>query len=182
MAVGEYGTLFNLRSGLDLNWRKTERWGVLWQKVYWDAELNRRRPLTYFDKKLGLFVRPCSPAQLEAGAHFLTDLGSVPPPVQSFFPSAEAPYAYFFHDQGYRYGGLWVSATYDGGMGMATQEGRGRPRPYWQFLKMTRREVDDLCLRCMLEAGGVSLVRRNMIYDAVRVGGWAAWEPQAPGK
>jgi hypothetical protein len=167
MAFGEYGTLFNYRSGLDLNWRRTERWGVLWRKVYWDAELNRSRPLTYFDKRLGLFIRPCSPAALEDGAHFLTDLGSVLPPVQSFFPSAEAPYAYFFHDQGYRYGGLWVSETYDG--------------PY-QFLKMTRREVDDLCLRCMLQAGGVSLVRRNMIYDAVRVGGWAAWEPQAPGK
>ena len=175
MAVGEYGTLFNFRSGLDLNWRKTERWGMLWQKVYWDAELNRIRPLTYFDKKLGLFVRPCSPAQLEAGTHFLTDLGSVPPPVQSFFPSAEAPYAYFFHDRGYQYGGLWVSVTYD----RATQVS---PVQGYQFLKMTRREVDDLCLRCMLEAGGVSLVRRNMIYDAVRVGGWAAWEPQAPRK
>jgi hypothetical protein len=44
---------------------------------------------------------------------------------------------------------------------------------------MTRREVDNLCLSGMLDAGGVSAIRRGTIWAQVRLWGWAAW-PGAP--
>lgn len=162
---GKYGTLFNYRSGLELNWRRTENWCLLWKKVWWDSHVPALHPLMWQDAATGLIYRPASTRQLEMQYHRLTDLGSIPPPVQSFFPPAEAPFAYFPHDVGYACGGLWTAMSVDGP---------------WVFTKMSRRELDDLCLRNILEAGGTTLLRRNTIYDAVRCGGWAAWAPKAP--
>jgi hypothetical protein len=177
IASGKYGRLLNYRRGLDLNWLKTERWCLLWMKVYWEAQLDREHPLMWMDKK-GTLYRPCSDEVLLAGKLVVTDLGSVPPFVQQHAPAAEMPWAYFFHDMGYRFHGLWVKTVgAAAGAAAATEPaGAAAATEPWEFRKMTRAELDDLCLRQMPEAMGVSLVRRNLIYDCVRAGGWAAWK------
>jgi hypothetical protein len=162
---GKYGTLFNYRSGLELNWRRTENWCFLWKKIWWDSHVPALHPLMWQSAKTGLIYRPASTRQLETRLHRLTDLGSIPPPLQSFFPPAEAPFAYFPHDVGYGCGGLWTSMFVDGP---------------WRFTPMTRWELDDLCLRDILEAGGTSLPRRTVIYDCVRVGGTVNFCPTKP--
>jgi len=162
---GRYGTMYNYRSGLDFNWRATSRWGRLWKKVWWDVSFPELHPIMWQDKSSGLIFRPCSTRQLAAGVHLLTDLGSVPPPVQSFFPPAELPCAYVFHDVGYGAGGLWVSTQVDGP---------------WFWMQLTRWELDDMCLRSIPEAFDMTLLRRNTIYDAVRIGGFANFRPRRP--
>jgi hypothetical protein len=172
IASGKYGRLINYRRGLDLNWLKTERWCLLWMKVYWEAQVDRAHPLMWMDKN-GTLYRPCSDEVMLAGKLVVTDLGSVPPFVQQHAPATEMPWAYFFHDMGYRFHGLWVktgSDTIDPIDPIDTKE------PKWEFREMGRQELDDLCLRQMPEAMGVSLVRRNLIYDFVRAGGWAPWK------
>jgi hypothetical protein len=90
-----------------------------------------------------------------------TDLGSTPQWSWSagFSPDGQGVEAFTIHDQGYRTRGTHVvnGVTY-----------RTRPEPY------TRKEHDDMLLDG-LKLCGVSIVRRNLIWAAVRVGGASAW-------
>lgn len=162
---GRYGTMFNYRSGLAFNWVETEPWGTFWKKVWWDVQVPEIHPIMWLDKASGLIYRPASTRQLEQGVHRKTDLGSVPPPVQSFFPPAENPPAYVFHDVGYGCGGLWVSTRVEGP---------------WIWCKMERLELDDMCLRNIPQAFGTTRVRRNTIYECVRLGGRGNYRPRQP--
>jgi len=148
------GSLLNFRSGLTLRFLRCERWGLVWRKTYWEGRLSPRYPLMWQDAKAGRLYMPDRHEQE-------TDLGSIPPPVTSLFPSVEAPYAYYMHDSAYRHGGLWTAETLDG---------------VWRFCPMARAEADDMCLSAMLEAGGVSAIRRGTIWSQVRLWGWAAWK------
>jgi hypothetical protein len=98
---------------------------------------------------------------ITAPAGFRTDLGSIPQLAWSlgFSPDGEGAPAFVIHDL------LYFTA----GSGMV----RGklcitRERPY------TRAEADGV-LRAALADCGVSLIRRNAMYQAVRLGGAAGW-------
>jgi hypothetical protein len=162
---GLYGTMFNYRSGLNFNWLQTKPWGIFWKKVWWDVHVPAAHPIMWQDMASGLIFRPMSTRHIEQGIHRKTDLGSVPPPVQSFFPPAELPPAYVFHDIIYGAGGLWASTQVDGP---------------WFWMPLTRSEADDMCLRSIPEAFDMTMLRRNTIYDAVRIGGWGNYKPRAP--
>jgi hypothetical protein len=152
------GVLLNYRRGLTLNWLAVEPWCGLWKKVYWEGQVHPRHPLMWEDRKTGLLYM--------ADKHRArTDLGSIPPPVQQYFPPAEAPYAYYPHDSGYKDGGLWVAPSLDAP---------------WTFKAMSRKELDVMCLCNMLHAGGMSLPRRSVVYSSVRTCGWSAWNPKNP--
>jgi hypothetical protein len=152
VATCDRGTLCNYRHGLTLRFKNCRRWGWLWRKTYYEGTLSRRAPLMWQDAAGVLYM----PDRHER----CTDLGSIPPPLRSMFPQDEAPYAYYTHDSAYRHGGLWTAPTLDAP---------------WTFRTMTRRAVDDLCLSAMMEAGGVSAIRRGTIWSQVRLWGWAAW-------
>jgi hypothetical protein len=168
IASGKYGRLLNYRRGLNLNWLKTERWCLIWRKVWYTAQVDREHPLMWMDRKGNLY-RPCSD-EMMAGDPIVTDLGSVPPFVQQYVPAAEMPWAYFFHDVGYRFHGLWVRRN------DREPEPGCEEQSAWEFRKMGRQELDDLCLRQIPEAMGIPPVRRNLIYDFVRAGGWVPWK------
>jgi hypothetical protein len=90
-----------------------------------------------------------------------TDLGSIPQVAWSFgfSPDGEGVEAFAVHDQGYRTRGTHVV----GGVCYRT-----RPEPY------TRAEHDAMLLEG-LRVCGVSLVRRRLIWAAVRLGGASSW-------
>ena len=146
------GVLINFRHGLTLNYLETTRWGLLWRKTWWEGQLDPVTPLMWQDED----GRYWMPDRHEAR----TDLGSIPPPVQSWFPATEMPYAYYTHDSGYRHGGLWVAETLDG---------------EWRFQRLSRARLDDMCLSAMPEAAGIWACRRGVIWGAVRAFGWAAF-------
>jgi hypothetical protein len=157
--------MFNYRSGLELTWLDTDPWCFLWKKVWWRVHIPELTPIMWQDKASGLIYRPASSRQLAAAIKRKTDLGSVPPPVQAFFPPAENPPGYVFHDVGYGNGGLWVSTRVDGP---------------WIWCKMERSELDDMCLRSIPEAFGTTLLRRNTIYECVRTCGRGNFRPRSP--
>lgn len=90
-----------------------------------------------------------------------TDLGSIPQVAWSFgfSPDGEGVEAFAIHDQGYRTKGTHVVS------GVCY---RTRPTPY------TRSEHDDM-LRDGLKLSGVGVLRRNLIWLAVRLGGAGGW-------
>lgn len=90
-----------------------------------------------------------------------TDLGSIPQFAWSlgFSPDGEGAEAFVIHDQGYKTKGTHVvnGATF-----------RTRPTPY------TRAEHDAMLLDG-LKLCGVSVLRRSLIWAAVRIGGAGGW-------
>lgn len=154
------GTLYNFRHGLDLNFLESERWYLFWQKTWWEGRVNPETPLVWYDKRVKLYVMPDRHESR-------TDLGSVPPPTQGWFPPTEAPYAYYMHDSGYRYHGFWVCESLNG---------------VWRFQRFSRYDVDEICLSAMLEAGGMADCRRKTIYGTVWTFGWSQWSDYKPGK
>ena len=157
---GRAGILCNYRHGLSLHYIETQRWGRLWRKTWWEGQLSLYFPLMWQSTATGRIYMPDRHEQR-------TDLGSIPPPLQSLFPHTEAPYAYYCHDSAYRHGGLWTADTLDGP---------------WTFATMDRAAVDKLCLLDMMEAGGIGWCRRHIIYRHVRMYGMFAWAPVPPGK
>jgi hypothetical protein len=152
VAACDRGVLVNFRHGLTLNFLETERWGYFWRKTWWEGQLDPITPLMWQDAD----GRYWMPDRHEAR----TDLGSIPPPIQSWFPPTEMPYAYYFHDSGYRYGGLWVAETLDG---------------EWRFERLSRSRLDDMCLSAMPEAAEVVACRRGTIWGAVRMFGGSSY-------
>jgi len=156
----EVGSLVNYQTGLDLRFHHSERWGLLFTKTYWTAKLDHKHPLLWYDQKTKLWYSygPHEP-------NIIIDLGSIPPPLQGLFPATEAPYAYFFHDCAYKFGGLWVASDL---------------KSEWKFKKLSRSKIDRICLLDMMEAGGIPLWRRRIIWSQVRMYGWACWSPKSP--
>lgn len=154
----ERGTILNYSGGLVLRFIEDERVFLWYYKTWWEGTLSRKYPLMWWDEKTQLFYMPDRHMKR-------TDLGSIPVFVQGCITPTQAPYAYYPHDAGYKNGGMWVCERLGG---------------VWRFKKMTRSELDDMCLSAMLEAGGFSACRRGTIWSAVRAGGWFAWSPVQP--
>jgi hypothetical protein len=152
------GTLLNYHRGLNLRFLEDERVFLWYYKTYWEGTLSRQYPLMWFDKRTNLFYMPDRHMKR-------TDLGSIPVFVQAHIPPTQAPYAYYSHDAGYENGGMWVAEHLEGP---------------WRFQKMSRAELDELCLSAMLEAGGFSMCRRGTIWNTVRVAGGFCWKPVYP--
>lgn len=92
---------------------------------------------------------------------FVTDLASIPQLAWSLYPP-DGPWvkAAIIHDFLYGTGGT--------GQWLDHPSGLSRPTPY------SREEADDI-LREATASRGVGLVKRNVIWSAVRVGGAAGW-------
>lgn len=122
------------------------RWGWLWRKSTWDIRTDAEHPLTYISSS-GLRYR--------MDRHFVSDFGSIPPPLRALPGLNETRFiGYLFHDSAYCHGGLWMS--FDGG-------------GEYSFQRLHRDVVDGL-LREMVERdptpGGMILAAS--IYYAVR--------------
>jgi hypothetical protein len=152
------GKLLNYKHGLVLNWLEEERVCLFWRKTWWEAKIHDVHPLMWWDERL---KRYCMPDRHEAR----TDLGSTPVWMQGIFPATEMPWAYYPHDSGYRWGGMWTAVTLDG---------------EWTFTRMSRQTIDEMCLLAMPEAGGMSAIKRGTIYESVRLAGWACFKPKPP--
>ena len=101
--------------------------------------------------------------EIRPGARFLTDFGSIPPPLRGL-PSLSSTLflgPYLIHDDGCRNGGLWV---------------RQVGRTLFHFVHMDRLEMDSL-LKLMIRASpwDGSWRQAELIYAGVRVG--AAFMP-----
>lgn len=119
----------------------------LWiTKAIYEFTLDEHNPLTFLHPGVG-FIQP--------DRHVKTDMGSIPVPLQVFWPKDRFLLSYLLHDSAYRHGGLYFSDE--------------RYRGY-SFVKMEREEVDDL-LRYTIKAEGGSRFTRNMIWRGVRIGG-----------
>jgi hypothetical protein len=92
---------------------------------------------------------------------FVTDLASIPRLASSIYPP-DGPWvkAAIIHDYLYGTAGVGIWKTHGPSISRAT--------PY------TRAEADDV-LREAMENRGVGIVKRNVIWSAVRVGGAAGW-------
>ena len=158
IAEGRAVSILNLRYGLDLHYLRTERWGWFWPKTFWEATLDARFPL--------MLQRHSDGMLLMGDRHEIeTDLGSVPPPLRSWFPETELPAAYYMHDSGYKYGGFWCAETLDSP---------------WMFRRFDRAVIDGLCLLDAMDAGGVTPARRRTIHGCVRTFGSCRFKPAPP--
>lgn len=89
---------------------------------------------------------------------FRTDFASIPSIFQSLFPkNGRHDAAAIVHDYLYRYQPLVLDR----------KRGTG-------YVRITRLDSDRIFRRIMKELG-VGCVRRNLMYRAVRLGGWAPW-------
>ena len=126
--------------------------GGFWGKQIFEFTNNPTNPLTCELK--GTMYRPDN--------HFFSDLGSVPKSLQTLLPKWFAkdryPLSYLYHDSGYKHGGHWVAAPGD-----------------WHFIKMTRKQVDNI-LREMIILEGGGKANARTIWLGVWAGGWASWK------
>lgn len=165
------GILYNHIRGVDFHAIDTT--GFIIHTVWYSAKLDPETPLVWYDKRLKLFVM--------ADRHTAkTDMGSTWC-VQSMFPPTEAVYAYYPHDSLYAQHGLWVCETLNGeiatmeaSLALAAKDLEGM----WRFKRFTRSEGDEMCLSAMLEAGGMSKIRRGIVWGVVASVGWRAWNKE----
>lgn len=151
VAGTDRGTLVNFRHGYDLHWLRSERWGLFWSKAIHEFTLDPVSPLTWQDRQGGYW----QPDRHEME----TDLGSIPPPLRSWFPQDQFEPAYCLHDSAYNHGGMYFSTRLDG--------------PY-EFREVSRRWSDDMLADVIYCLGGWA-PRRGLIWAAVRAGGWASF-------
>lgn len=141
------------------HYQDAPRWLPKWMqtpKAVWEFKLDAGAPLT--------FVLPDG-TEIEPDKHFLTDLGSIPTPVQVWIPKDDC-LAYMLHDSGYRDGGLWVR----------------EPGQTWEFRHMGRDEVDTLLWRFYMaqwwadpDTNPCYAAKARAIYAAVRAVSWVPW-------
>lgn len=113
-----------------------------------------QKPLTYQPGEAG--------EQITVPAGFVTDLASIPRWAWVLLPP-DGPWvkAAIIHD--------FLYATGGNGVWKRHAPGTTRAKPY------SRAEADRI-LRQAMHNRGVDVVRRNIIWAAVRVGGWAGWD------
>jgi hypothetical protein len=136
--------------GYELNYLDQTRWGLLWRKELWEFRLLPYTSLQYRSNVGDLWC---------PNRYFLTDFGSIPPPLRGLpgLSAARFLFPYLFHDSGYSDGGLWRSV--DGGL-------------TWVFRELTRAQVDALLLEMIqndVHPGGFVLA--HAVHGAVRVFG-----------
>lgn len=123
------------------------------EKMRYKFMANPPRPVTFIQTD-GTRIRTCR--------EFPTDQGSQPPLVQGWLPK-DRHVAVYFHDDGYRSGGLWIAAP-----GETT----------FKFTPLTRAQLDRL-LHTMLRCGSHPLGagKAGGYWVGVRLG--AAWDKGA---
>ena len=135
------------RQGYELDKVRSERYMLIFPKAIYEFNLDAKDPLT-FVLDTGVMLQP--------DRHMAeTDLGSIPVPLQPFFPKDEFLLSYLFHDSAYKHGGLYVRKPGDAD---------------YTFEAMNRDDIDGL-LRMMIKAEGGGAIKRSLIYNAVRLGG-----------
>ena len=125
--------------------------GKIFGKEMFEFTNDPHDPLTFADD---ILIRPDN--------HFRTDMGSVPRTLQfiapRWFNRFRYPQSYILHDSGYSHHGHWVAANGSD----------------WHFVKMTRKQVDDLLYDMIIAEGG-SHANARTIWLGVRLGGRGAW-------
>jgi len=117
--------------------------------VQYEFRLAEVDPLTFLHD--GLCVQP--------DRHEVTDMGSIPRPLQPLAPKDRYLLAYILHDSAYHKKGLYFAETMNG--------------PF-QFAAVTRRYADGLLYEAIRAEGGASW-RAWAIYSTVRLFGSLAW-------
>jgi len=142
---------------LHCEWLRQESWWGLWKVDIWEYFTNPGYPLTH--------IQPDG-TRTQPDRHFITDFGSIPPPLMSFpsFSRTRFIHAYLMHDSGYKHGWLWT-------MKPGTVA--------YVFTLYTKAQMDDLLLM-WLGAEGANYVQRHTIYRAVRVASLWIKYPQSP--
>jgi hypothetical protein len=130
-----------------------DRWGWLWEKPIYEITINQSKPLTYIDTNGDLW---------QPDFHFLTDFGSIPPPLQSVpgLDRERFANAYLFHDSSYTHKGLW----------MLNSTGN------YRFVGLERKKCDEMLkemIRFEMSPGNVVLA--GIIYRAVRLFGGSGY-------
>jgi hypothetical protein len=123
------------------------------EKMLYRCVINPNRPPTFIQAD-GTRIRTCR--------EFPTDQGSQPVLVQGWLPK-DRHIAVYFHDDGYRAGGLWIAAPGE---------------TEFRFVPLTRADLDQL-LRTMLTCGQrpISRLKADGYWVGVRIG--AAWDKLA---
>ena len=140
------GKFYN-REGYDL--KKIPDSEIIYGEEMFNFKLDPVAPL-YFLRDDGLYM--------QADRHEITDLGSVPPPLQPILSKTRCLLTWVMHDSGYAKGGLYVS----------------RDGITYAFQKMTRKEIDVFMLMGM-KAENLDWLRRTLAYGGVRLVGWWNW-------
>ena len=134
-----------------------KRWGWFWKVPLFEFRQGKP-PLTFHDYD-GSNYQPDN--------HFISDGGSIPPPLWGlpFFtlnPMA-GPKSYPPHDSAFKYRGLYV---------------RRRGEAFYRFRLLPRKFLNDL-LKRMIEAEGGTTVERGSVRLGVGLGSWLAWDEKA---
>lgn len=132
------------KKGYDLSNPRKKRWGLFWTSTTWDVSINKRFPLTFewSDK-----------SRWTCNWNFPSDLGSIPPPLQSLprLDADEYPSSYLFHDCGCQHGGLYHNGV---------------------FVELTRKQLDNMLADWWIPAEGGGKLSRSIIYFGVRIGAY----------
>jgi len=128
---------------------RDERYMLFFTKAIFQVNMNREKPLT--------FVHPDG-RRFRTRLDFESDMGSTPYVTRLFFPKDRFLNSYFFHDDLWENGGLYVA-----------QPGEET----FEFVEMSRIEGNRL-LRLMTMVEGAGKVRASSIMAAVDVA--AAWQ------
>ena len=139
--------------GYYLPFKGNQKYLKIFSKPIFEFWLHPKHPLT-FEMPDGTKIRP--------DRHLAeTDMGSTPRSLQLFFPSSEFICSYIFHDSAYNHHGLYFK----------------HPNAHqYIFRKMTRKDVDKLCLCRMIRVEGGGPIKQRMIYRMVRMFGGAPWK------
>lgn len=122
---------------------KTQDGFLWWRRVEYEFSLDADAPLTYHHAD-GCYIQP--------DRHGITDMGSIPEPLQAVFPKDRFLDSYILHDSACREHGLYFSST---------------PAGPYVFAPMDSRRVHRLLRECILAEGGGRL-ESWLIYQAVQ--------------
>jgi hypothetical protein len=138
----------------DLRPRGSKRWGLLWTVPLFEFKTGTPK-LTFHDS---------DGTQYQPDNHFLSDGGSIPPPLWSLpflrMDPLAFPRSYGLHDSAFRYGGLYTRRPGD---------------RLFHFEYMDRTQCDDL-LRRMVAAEGARFATRTAIRAGVAIGSFWCWD------
>ena len=153
---------------LRCEWLRQESWCVLWKVDIWEYFADTMKPLTYVCPPgivLGGIHLP-EGTQLQPDRHFITDFGSIPPPLMALpsFSRTRFIHSYLSHDSGYKIGGVYI---------LYPQE------TLFHFMPLSKEDMDNLLL-VWCGAEGANYVQRHTIYRAVRVASLWVKYPQSP--
>ena len=142
----QFGYWENAVNGFILDAEYPHNWCWLWSQNVYHVVVNPAKPLIYHAK---------NGTQYRTGWAYLTDMGSVPVPLQGIPGLSKDGFlpAYLFHDFACDSAGLYASVD-DG--------------KTWAFMALTRRQCDDLLSDMIAALGGT--VAHSIIWAGVRIG------------